>query len=146
MQQITIICIGKIKNQSLKKEIDELSKRIQRLEIIELKEIKDKNPETLKQKEEELILHHIKQTHSTFLLHEHGNKYSTKEFSSLISSVENPITLLITGPYGPSQNLIPKFSRISLSPMTFTHEQTLYLLLEQLYRAQCIEKNIPYTK
>ena len=36
--------------------------------------------------------------------------------------------------------------KLSLSSMTFTHEQALYLLIEQLYRVQCFEKNISYSK
>lgn len=146
MQPITILVIGKIKNFSLKKEIEELQKRITRLKIIELKDIKENSPDSKKQKEEEIIIKNTKNSSRTFLLHEHGKTYTTKEFSKKISSHEEHITFIITGAYGPSDNLCSLFERISLSPMTFTHEQALYLLVEQLYRVECFEKNIPYTK
>ncbi len=146
MQPVTILIIGKIKNSSLKKEIEELCKRIARIKIIELKEIKENSPSQVKKKEEELILKHIKSTSKTFLIHEHGKTYGTKEFATKISSIEEQITFIVTGAFGPSEYLMSTFERISLSPMTFTHEQALYLLIEQLYRVECFEKNIPYTK
>jgi 23S rRNA (pseudouridine1915-N3)-methyltransferase len=34
----------------------------------------------------------------------------------------------------------------SLSPLTFTHDMTRVLVLEQLYRALAILKNHPYSK
>jgi 23S rRNA (pseudouridine1915-N3)-methyltransferase len=36
--------------------------------------------------------------------------------------------------------------RWSLSPLTFTHEMTRVLVVEQLYRALCILNNHPYSK
>ena len=146
MQQINIITIGKIKNSSLKKEIDELKKRISRLNFIEIKEIKNNNVEILKKKEEEEILKHINPQNKIYILHEHGKQFTTFEFSNLILKEDKNIDFIITGAYGPSNNLIDKFTTISLSPLTFTHEQAQYMLVEQIYRAQCVEKNIPYTK
>lgn len=146
MQPITILVIGRVKNSSLKKEIEELQKRITRLKIVELKEIKENSPEVTKKKEEQLIIKNLKKSSKTYLLHEHGKTYTTKEFSTKISSLEEQITFVITGAYGPNDTLCEAFERISLSPLTFTHEQALYLLVEQLYRVECFEKNIPYTK
>jgi len=34
----------------------------------------------------------------------------------------------------------------SLSPLTFTHDLTRVLLLEQIYRALTIIRNIPYSR
>ena len=36
--------------------------------------------------------------------------------------------------------------RLSLGKMTWTHEMARVLLLEQIYRALCIARNIPYHK
>ena len=57
------------------------------------------------------------------------------------------MTSLVTGAFGPSEELKRRtlFS-LSLSEMTFTHEQALYMLVEQLYRVSCFEKGIDYTK
>lgn len=49
------------------------------------------------------------------------------------------VEFVIGGPYGVSQRLKDAASeRISLSPMTFTHQMARVVLLEQLYRALTI--------
>lgn len=40
--------------------------------------------------------------------------------------------------------LISKFQKISLSPLTFNHELARIVLLEQIYRWICIKKGIKY--
>ena len=57
------------------------------------------------------------------------------------------VTFIIGGPAG----LDPAFSqqahlRLSLGKMTWTHEMVRVLLLEQIYRALTILRNIPYHK
>lgn len=147
MQPIKIYTIGKIKNKSLLTEIEDLKKRVNRLEIIELKEIKDNNSEVLKKKEFELIKEYVSKSNHNFLLWEFGKEYNTKEFYSKLSKIDRNICFFITGAFGPNDDLktlIP--STISLSKMTFTHEQALYMLVEQVYRCDCFEKGINYTK
>lgn len=142
-----IISIGKIKNKSILSEINELKKRISRLEIIELKEIKDKNEEIIKRKEFELIKTKIKKDELNILLFEHTNQYSTKEFYEKFKNETRTITFIVTGAFGGNndlKNLIK--NHLSLSKMTFTHEFAQLILIEQLYRFECFEKNIPYTK
>lgn len=147
MQKIRIITVGKLKNSSLKKEVEELLKRISRIEIIELKEIKDKNSQIVKKKELETLKPYIESSPQTILLWEHGKQYTTKGLYEKVSLTQEPIDFIITGALGPSEELISLVnSTLSLSLMTFTHEQAFYMLIEQLYRCECFEKNIPYTK
>ncbi len=145
--QFKIITIGKIKNKSLSSEIEELKKRISRIEIIELKEVKDKNPEIIKKKEFELIKPHINPPNHNFLLWEHGKTYSTQKFHDILKKTDKHTCFIITGAFGPSIELKQLIQHhLSLSEMTFTHEQALYMLIEQLYRVECLEKGINYTK
>lgn len=142
-----IITIGKLKNQNLINEIKNLKKRISRLEIIELKEIKDKNIEIIKKKEFELISKHLDKSNYNILLSEHGKEFSTKEFYNKFKNIEKPIFFIITGAFGANDDLKNQVDLyLSLSKMTFTHEQAFYLLIEQIYRLKCFRKNIPYTK
>lgn len=143
-----IFVIGKIKNKNLAFEIEELKKRINRLEIVELKEVKEKNNiELIKKKEFELFRTYISSNCYNVLLWEHGNEFSTFDFYKKLKKVDKPVCFFITGAFGPSESLKERVDlNLSLSKMTFSHEQALYLLFEQLYRLNCIEKNIPYNK
>lgn len=147
MQPIKIITIGKLKNQSLKYEIQDLMKRLRRVDIIELKEVKDSNIEKLKEKEYELLRPYLSSSSKRILLWEHGKTYSTQNFFSDIKLINQEILFIITGAFGPSKELINEVdSTLSLSPMTFTHEQALYMLIEQIYRIDQLEKGSKYTK
>lgn len=142
-----IITIGKLRNQNLINEINELKKRIKRIEIIELKEFKDKNIEVIKNKECEIILNTISKSDYNILLWEFGKEFSTEKFYEKIKYINQTICFIITGAFGPNEELKKNVDlTLSLSQMTFTHEQVFYLLIEQIYRIECFEKNIPYTK
>lgn len=142
-----IISIGKINNKNLSDEIFQLKKRISRLDIIELKEIKEKNIDILKEKESQIILNNIKKEDLNILLIEDGKEYSTKDLFNLYKNKNQTICFILTGAFGPSNNLRKiVHNHLSLSKLTFTHEQAQYMLIEQIYRLNCYEKNIPYNK
>lgn len=142
-----IIIIGKIKNEFINNLIKELVNRINRIEIICIKEIKEKNIEKIKEKEFIEIQKYLKKDEFNILLWEFGTEYTTSQFYSKINTINKKINFVITGPFGANENLKKLFDlHFSLSKMTFTHEQALYLLIEQIYRLECIKKNIPYTK
>lgn len=145
--QFKIISIGKIKNQNLLSEIEDLKKRISRIEFIELKEIKDKNIEILKKKEYELIKPYLINSNYNLLLTEYGQEFLTQDFYEHLKKISKSICFIINGPYGPCDELRKCVDlELSLSKMVFTHEIAKLLLVEQLYRVECFEKNIPYTK
>lgn len=82
-------------------------------------------------------------------LHPDGKQYPSHTFAHILQQwTENRTkipTFLIAGTFGFTRELLPKErSVLSLSPMTFTHEMTLTILLEQLYRAYTILHNIQY--
>ncbi len=57
------------------------------------------------------------------------------------------LTFVIGGPEGLTPEVVAKASRtISFSPLTFTHQFTRLILLEQIYRAVQIEKGTGYHK
>lgn len=78
------------------------------------------------------------------LLDEKGENYTSLEFADFIKN-QNEINFLIGGVYGLSEQAKDKaVKKIALSKMTFTHEMTRIILLEQLYRAFCINKGKKY--
>lgn len=145
--QIKIIYFGKIKNKNLLVEIEELKKRISRIEIIELKEVRDSNINLIKKKEFEQVEKYLNSSNYNVVLSESGVEYETKEFYNYLKKIDKTIVFIVSGPYGPSVELLKKADLVlSLSKMIFTHEQAIYMLFEQLYRAQCFDKGIDYTK
>jgi len=156
---IKIYCIGKIKEQYLKDGIAEYVKRLSayaKTEIIEVADSKVKdNPNDFdiskaKNEEGDRVLKLIK---NDYLIGLDLNKKepTSEEFAEFIQQkfVEggSSISFVIGGSYGLSENLKKRCnSSISLSKMTFLHQMTRLVLLEQIYRAFKILNNETYHK
>jgi 23S rRNA (pseudouridine1915-N3)-methyltransferase len=83
------------------------------------------------------------------ILDQNGRSMTSSEFSKWIffrlGSVPGRMVLVVGGAFGLSE-LVKERSdmKLSLSGMTLTHEMSLLLLFEQLYRAVTIEKGGSY--
>ena len=152
--KIKVFSFGKPKFFFLQEAINEYEKRISifaSIENIFLKEHphNSKNIELALKEEEKQILNHYKPSVSSYLLVENSQDFTSLDFSKKLENdllkVGPDIHFYIGSPYGFSQNLKEKFrNHLSLSKMTFTHDMARFVLLEQLYRAITIQKNIPY--
>ena len=156
---IKVYCIGKIKEQYLKDGISEYIKRLSpygKTEIVEVMDSKVKdNPNDFdinkaKNEEGDRVLKLIK---NDYLIGLDLNKkeFTSEEFADFIEQkfVEggSSISFVIGGSYGLSENLKKRCnSSISLSKMTFLHQMTRLVLLEQIYRAFKILNNETYHK
>ncbi len=139
MYKIKIYSPGKIREEWLNRAIDEYKKRLQKtIEIIWLHPKTDKELTELVLKERGAIA-----------LDPTGKLLSSEEFASLLyETMERDgarLSLVIGGCEGLPKELdfLPK---ISLSKMTFTHQMTRLVLLEQIYRAEQIQKGSLYHK
>lgn len=157
--KIKLYCIGKIKEQYLKDGINEYLKRIaaySNIEIIEVADSKVKdNPnssdiEKAKNEEGERVLKLIK---NDYLIGLDLNKkeQTSEEFAEFLLSklVEggSNVSFVIGGSYGLSDELKKRCNTsISLSKLTFLHQMTRLILLEQIYRAFKILNNETYHK
>lgn len=146
MVKISIFYTGKIKDKHILSLINEISKRLQRVKIIELKECKGKNTDEVKLKEYELFEPIFDKFEKVFVCSEKGIEYTTYSFYDKFKTFDE-VAFIISGAFGPHQKLIDKSNGlISLSQMTFTHELALFMLVEQCYRIECFKNNIDYTK
>lgn len=157
---IKLICIGKIKDKNLKALCDEYIKRLKKYQKIEVIEISDEaipnnlNDNLRKQildKEGEKALKKVKDQEIVFLLDVYGKQYSSKAFSEKISEINtyqsSDITFIIGGSLGVSEQLRSRANYLlSLSKMTFVHQMTRLIILEQIYRAFKILNNENYDK
>jgi len=70
------------------------------------------------------------------LLDEKGEPLDSVEFAKLIEKLGSSATFLLGGAYGVSGDVKARaIKKIRLSSMTFTHEMSRLVFLEQLYRA-----------
>ena len=154
MIKINIFCVGTIKEKFKKEEIAEYLKRLSKyaqINIIETKEsvIQNKQIDAVLDEEGENILKRIKDNEVLILSDLHGEELTSEEFASLLEKLINqgksPINFAIGGTMGVSQKLRERSTyKICLSKLTFTHQMTRAILLEQIYRAFKIINNESY--
>jgi len=69
------------------------------------------------------------------------------KFEGLLLNGARVVNLVVGGPWGVDRNLIDRANlRLSLGPMTYTHELARLIILEQVYRAFTIINHLPYHK
>lgn len=79
-------------------------------------------------------------------LDEKGEDLTSIEFAKLIQD-KNELSFFIGGAYGLREEFNQSLDfRLSLSKLTLAHQFVKTLLLEQIYRAFCINNNHPYHK
>lgn len=141
MYKIKIAIVGKTKESWLQDGLDEYTTRLKPFMTIEW--ILAKNLEKLKQL--------LKQEGFYLCLDPNGKLRSSEQFSQfLMEKLQqggSRLTLVIGDADGLSQEIREGASGlISLSPLTFTHQLTRLILLEQLYRAIEINRGSAYHK
>lgn len=138
-----IIAIGKIKKRFVNDGIQFYQKQISKLEIIELKQ---SNPV----EEGKLILKTLKADDYVIALDVNSKTIDSLEFAAILEQVKNQtsqIIFLVGGSEGFSNEVLKRANlKISFSKMTFPHELFRLFLVEQIYRAEAINNNLPYHK
>lgn len=157
---IKIVAVGKIKEKALRSMIEEYEKRLRPFTKLEIIEVADENApqsnsvarnEQVKEKEGERVLAKIKDNEYVILLDLWGEMLSSEQFAENIKDLQtyqnSNITFVIAGSLGPGQNVYKRCAyRWKLSELTFTHQMTRLLVLEQIYRAYMIMNHNPYHK
>ena len=141
MFKVKILTFGKTKDKWLIEALFEYEKRLSSFFSIKWTFAKD----------EKHLLSLAKQEKNIICLEAKGKRLTSEEFSSdLFSFLEknqHQITFVIGHDKGiPSSTLALAKNIWSLSNLTFTHQITRLILLEQIYRAKQIQDNHPYHK
>ncbi|HOD69874.1 MAG: Ribosomal RNA large subunit methyltransferase H [Deltaproteobacteria bacterium ADurb.BinA179] len=133
-----VVCLaGKTERGAVGDLVDDYRKRISRyvpVEIIEAKKLRAQSREGV----------HV-------LLSPDGRHMTSEEFASFLEKILNSsakhLFFYVGGPSGFDRELVQAVpDRISLSPMTFSHQIVRVMLFEQVYRAFTILNNEPYHK
>lgn len=160
MLNITIIAIGKLKEQYLRDASAEYQKRLSascKLNIIELTPEKLSDNPSAKEIENALnneakkIIEKIPKGAKVYSMCIEGKQRSSEELSHEIDNLAlegaSNIVFIIGGSFGLSDE-VKKLStyRLSMSKMTFPHQIARIMLLEQIYRAMQISIGTKYHK
>ena len=157
---ITILCIGKLKERYWTEAIAEYSKRLNKycsLTINELREEKaPDNPSpaeesAVKDAEGKSILKQIKKDSYVIALAIKGKELSSEALSEKIRTLgiagKSDLTFVIGGSLGLSDEVLSRAEfQLSFSKLTFPHQMMRVILLEQVYRSFKIIRNETYHK
>ena len=158
--KIKIYAIGHLKEPYLKQGINEYLERLKPYTQVEIIEVNDEsivqNPsqkeiEIAKDKEGQKILKLLKSDEYVIGLDLVKKQPTSPEFAKYLEDKfvlgGSNISFVIGGSYGLSEELKKRCQdRIGLSNMTFLHQMTRLILLEQIYRAFKINRNEVYHK
>lgn len=153
--KILLLVIGKTDEDYLITGVKKYVGRLGHYVSFEMKEIPDiRNRKTLSEEQQKksesfLLLSQFQAGDYIILLDENGKQFTSVDFSEnlekLMASGSKRIVFVIGGPYGFSQDVYAKANaKMSLSPMTFSHQMVRLIFVEQLYRAFTILKGEPY--
>lgn len=155
MLKITILAVGKIKDDNLRELFSEYLKRISPYAVVNVEEVSpepffdNSDKEKIKEKEGEKILNYLDKfpQNRIFILDEDGKEFKSIDFSDFIFKDESQgMVFVIGGSLGFSKKILDYKNsvKISFSQMTFPHELMRVILVEQIYRAIAIRRNKSY--
>ena len=147
---IYIVCVGNLKEKYLTDACNEYIKRISRYSKIEVIECKESQltPYQVALKLEAMdIKKHLKGFVIKMAINgkQLASEEVAKKFEQIKLSGHSDITFIIGSSHGLDDSVPSNFD-LSISKMTFPHQLTRVVLLEQIYRALCINNNTPYHK
>jgi 23S rRNA (pseudouridine1915-N3)-methyltransferase len=154
--KLKVVWPGKTRNKSLNDLQRVYLEKINRLEncsLIETKEARgftDKYGQKIRGIEANALEKHLKDDYIVCLF-DRGKEMNSEEFARFLeqtgSSAAPCITFVVGGFLGLADRILKRADLLlSLSKMTFSHELTRVVLLEQIYRSLTIMKGRNYAK
>lgn len=150
-----LLFLGKTSETYLLEGINEYEKRIKKYlpfeiqTIASIKNTKNLSKNEQKEKEGELILKKIQSGDCVILLDAKGKLMNSETFAKWLIDKQmkgfKRLLFVVGGAYGFSPKIYKKANvKISLSPMTFSHQIIRLIFMEQYYRAYTIINGEPY--
>lgn len=160
MFEISLICVGKLKEKFYLSAAAEYVKRLQgycKFTLTELPEIRTSDSPSESEiaaaleKEAGMITERIPKGAWFCVFTPEGKLLSSEELAQKMSSIKisgkSSACFLIGSSFGIANSIKQKADfKLSMSPMTFPHHLARIMVLEQLYRAESIQKGTKYHK
>jgi 23S rRNA (pseudouridine1915-N3)-methyltransferase len=155
--KIRLVLVGKTKEAWIKqgiKHYQKLLKKHAKLELVEIKEEKitrSKDEKSILNSEGERILQYLRKDAFCIALDVSGDELTSEQFARFFEKSLNRgqscFTFVLGGAVGISEEILQVCPvKLSLSRMTFTHEISRVIILEQIYRAFSILAGTKYHK
>jgi len=152
--KFVLLFLGKTRERYLDQAIRDYHRRLQHYLPVEIKILKEKHrkndpAQVIMAREAGILLSHCSPSSFTVALDPHGQTHDSEGLARILEEWENrglqTITFLIGGFTGLDNKVLEHADATwSLSRLTFTHEMTRFILLEQLYRACSIKAGHNY--
>jgi 23S rRNA (pseudouridine1915-N3)-methyltransferase len=154
---LAVFHVGKPKIPFVRSGIEHYRKKIRPYASLELQLVREEplrkgaSLQGVRRKEREQIKKAMDSPYTWVVLEESGSPLGSEEFASLLErwmmQGRSRLAFLVGGPCGlPPEVREQADWLLSLSPMTFSHEMTLLVLMEQIYRALAIIHKLPYPR
>lgn len=158
--QITIVCVGKVKEAFYRAAVEEYRKRLSRYCKTEIVEVPDEMTkdgageamdELVRKKEGERLLSRIRPDAFVITLEITGKKMDSIQFAKVLQRAcvegKSHIQFIIGGSLGLHDSVSRRADlKLSFSDMTFPHQLMRVILCEQIYRGYRIINGCPYHK
>lgn len=152
--KIKVLSIGKSNPDFIKEGIAFFHHKIKHFCDFEWQELvpkkKSELPDLSKKIDAELLLQHLEDSDFVILLDERGKTFkSSHDFSEYLNKKQlsgvKRLVFVIGGSFGFDESIYQRANeKISLAPMTFSHQMIRLIFLEQLYRVFAILHHLPY--
>jgi len=147
--KLRVLWVGKTKNPQIAKLCADYASRIEHFLPLSIVEVKE--PKGGMRAEAEKILHALAEPDRIVVLDPKGKALTSEQLAKFVqqhmTSDPRRLTFVIGGYEGLADSVKSRADlQWSLSPLTFTHDLTRVILLEQLYRALSIIHNLPYSR
>lgn len=150
-----LLVVGKTDAEYLQKGIAEYTARLAHYlpfcltALPDVRNSRGMSEETQRQMEGRQILSQVEASDTLVLLDEGGTQFTSRQFAQFFVKMSSTgtrrVVFVIGGPYGFSADVYARANhKVSLSPMTFSHQMVRLIFVEQLYRAQTILRGEPY--
>ncbi len=151
---IKVLCVGKVKDEHLLALINDYKKRINKYHKLEIVEVKD---EAIKDDEKQVLdieasrlLDKIDSDEYVILVDLHGASIDSISLANKVDKLfisNSKLTFVIGGSLGFGEEIRKRANyKIKLSDLTFLHQMTRLILLEQIYRSFKILHHETYHK
>ena len=142
--KIRLVMLGKTRRPEIRAIIEDYAARIQRFADIQLTELREDSAASLRKLA-------LDSAATVVLLDDTGNPHTSAQFAKWLGEMRDRGAREIAFLCGDAEGFPEALRRratqkLSLSPLTFSHELARAMLCEQLYRAFAILSGHPYPK